>query len=218
MIREFAGKTEKDAIERAVNELGLKRDEFDVEILETENRGFLFKKSSVKIRIHYNNDNNSVAENDFEESILNFTKEIISKMGYKGKVVILERSENRLMLDIITEDSAIIIGKRGKNLDAIQLLVNVYAGKFINKDESSLRIILDVENYRTRREDNIVRSALKTADIVCSTKSSRLLEPLNPFERRLVHSALNEINDVITQSEGEGTFKRIRVIYKGTRD
>lgn len=218
MIKEFAGKTEKDAIEKAVNELGLKRDEFDVEILETESKGFLFKKSSVKIRIHYTKDNSSVAETDFEKSIILFTKEIISKMGYKGKVVVLERSENRLMLDIITDDSAIIIGKRGKNLDAIQLLVNVYAGKFINKDESSLRIILDVENYRTRREDNIVRSALKTADIVCSTKSSRLLEPLNPFERRLVHSALNEINDVITQSEGEGTFKRIRVIYKGTRD
>ncbi|QEN04775.1 protein jag [Thiospirochaeta perfilievii] len=217
MIREFAGKTEKEAIEKAVNELGLKRDEFDVEIMETESKGFLFKKSSVKIRIHYNNDNNSVAENDFEKSIIDFTNQIISKMGYNSNVVILERSETRLMLDIITDDSAIIIGKRGKNLDAIQLLVNVYAGKFINKDESSLRIILDVENYRTRREDNIVRSALKTADIVCSTKSSRLLEPLNPFERRLVHSALNEVDDVITQSEGEGTFKRIRVIYKGTR-
>lgn len=217
MIREFLGKTEKDAIEKAITELGLNRDEFDVEILETESKGFLFKKSSVKIRIHYNNENNSIAENDFESSIITFTNKIISKMGYKGNVVILERSETRLMLDIITDDSAIIIGKRGKNLDAIQLLVNVYAGKFINKDESSLRIILDVENYRTRREDNIVRSALKTADIVCSTKSSRLLEPLNPFERRLVHSALNEVNDVITQSEGEGTFKRIRVIYKGTR-
>jgi spoIIIJ-associated protein len=217
MIREFAGKTEKDAIEQAVNELGLNRDEFDVEILETESRGFLFKKSSVKIRVHYTGAVNPIIENDFEKNIVNFTKEIISKMGYNGKVSVLERSENRLMLDIITDDSAIIIGKRGKNLDAIQLLVNVYAGKFINKDESSLRIILDVENYRTRREDNIVRSALKTADIVCSTKSSRLLEPLNPFERRLVHSALNEVDDVITQSEGEGTFKRIRVIYKGSR-
>ncbi len=217
MIKEFSGKSEKDAIEKAVNELGIKRDEFDVEILEAESKGFLFKKSSVKIRVHYNNESNSIPENDFEENIISFAKNILSKMGYKGDVVILERSENRLMLDIITDDSAIIIGKRGKNLDAIQLLVNVYAGKFINKDESSLRIILDVENYRTRREDNIVRSALKTADIVCNTKSSRLLEPLNPFERRLVHSALNEVDDVITQSEGEGTFKRIRVIYKGTR-
>lgn len=217
MIREFAGKTEKEAIEKAINELGLKRDEFDVEILETESRGFIFKKSSVKIRIHYSIENKTIAENDFEISIIKFTNEIISKMGYKCSVVIQDRTEHRLMLDIITDDSAIIIGKRGKNLDAIQLLVNVYAGKFINKDESSLRIILDVENYRTRREDNIVRSALKTADIVCSTKSSRLLEPLNPFERRLVHSALNEVNDVITQSEGEGTFKRIRVIYKGSR-
>jgi len=217
MIREFSGKTEKEAIEKAINELGLKRDEFDVEILEAENKGFLFKKSSVKIRIHYNNENNSIAENDFEDKIITFTNQLIKKMGYKGNVVVIERTETRLMLDIITDDSAIIIGKRGKNLDAIQLLVNVYAGKYIDKDESSLRIILDVENYRTRREDNIVRSALKTAEIVCSTKSSRLLEPLNPFERRLVHSALNEVNDIITQSEGEGTFKRIRVIYKGSR-
>jgi len=217
MIKEFAGKSEKEAIEKAVNELGLKRDEFDVEILETENRGFLFKKSSVKIRIHYSGNNNKIPSSDFEESIIKFTNNIIKKMGYNSTVSIVERTETRLMLDIVTDDSAIIIGKRGKNLDAIQLLVNVYAGKFINKDESSLRIIIDVENYRTRREDNIIRSALKTAEIVSSTKSSRLLEPLNPFERRLVHSALNEVDDVITQSEGDGTFKRIRVIYKGSR-
>jgi len=217
MIKEFAGKSEKEAIEKAVNELGLKRDEFDVEILETENKGFLFKKTSVKIRIHYSGDVSKTPTSGFEESIITFTNNIIKKMGYTSTVSIVERTETRLMLDIVTDDSAIIIGKRGKNLDAIQLLVNVYAGKFINKDESSLRIIIDVENYRTRREDNIVRSALKTADIVSSTKSSRLLEPLNPFERRLVHSALNEVDDVITQSEGEGTFKRIRVIYKGSR-
>jgi spoIIIJ-associated protein len=217
MIREFEGKSEKDAIEKAVNELGINRDEFDVEILEAESKGFLFKKSSVKIRVHYNNEGSFIPENDFEESIITFTRNLIVKMGYTGQVLILERTESRLILDIITDDSAIIIGKRGKNLDAIQLLVNVYAGKFLDKEDSNLRIILDVENYRARREDNIVRTAIKTAEIVCSTKSSRLLEPLNPFERRLVHSALNEIQDVITQSEGEGTFKRIRVIYKGTR-
>ncbi len=218
MIREFEGKTEKDAIEKAIIELGLNRDQFDVEILETERKGFIFKKSMVKINVHYNNDNSKKEVNDLEKNIITFTREIIKKMGYNGKVSIIEKSENRLMLDIVTDDSAIIIGKRGKNLDAIQLLVNVYTGKFIDKNESSLRVILDVENYRIRREDNIIRSALKTADIVCNTKSSRLLEPLNPFERRLVHSALNEVNDVITQSEGEGIFKRIRVIYKGSRE
>lgn len=217
MIKEFTGKTEKEAIALAVNELGLNRDEFDVEILETQKQGFLFKKSSVKIRVHYNNETQGVPENDFEEKITTFIQEVILRMGYKAEVVIQERTENRLIVDIITDDSAIIIGKKGKNLDALQLLVNVYAGKLLNKEESSLRIILDVENYRIRREDNIVRTAMKTADIVCKTKSSRLLEPLNPFERRLVHTALNEMDNIVTQSEGEGVYKRIRVIYKGVR-
>ena len=78
-----------------------------------------------------------------------------------------------------------------------------------------MRIILDTENYRVRREENLVHLAYTTADRVRSTRNSVLLEPMNPFERRLIHTTLNEIPDVETKSEGEGLYKQVRVLYKG---
>ncbi|MBO4731435.1 MAG: protein jag, partial [Spirochaetaceae bacterium] len=79
------------------------------------------------------------------------------------------------------------------------------------------RIILDSENYRIRREESLVRLAYNTADKVRTTRNSILLEPMNPFERRLIHTTLNDISDVETKSEGDGLYKQVRVIYKGSR-
>ena len=110
-----------------------------------------------------------------------------------------------------SEDSAILIGKKGKNLDALQLIANVYAGKI----GISERIMLDCENYRLRRDESLVRLAYTTADQVVTTKASVLLEPMNPYERRLIHSTLADIRDVDTKSEGEGLYKQVRVLYKG---
>ena len=76
---------------------------------------------------------------------------------------------------------------------------------------------MDTENYRIRREETLVRLAYTTADKVRSSKKSILLEPMNPFERRLIHTTLNDIPDVETKSEGEGVYKQVRVIYKGIR-
>ena len=95
------------------------------------------------------------------------------------------------------------------------MLVNVYASKMGGNDYTG-KIIIDTENYRQRREENLIRLANKTADQVCKSKSSKLLEPMNPFERRLVHMALNEKDEVITKSEGEGLYKQVRIIYKGS--
>ena len=107
---------------------------------------------------------------------------------------------------------AILIGKKGKNLDAIQLIINVYAGQL----ENSKRVIVDAENYRNRHEENIIRQASRIADQVMKSKRSKLLDPMNPFERRLVHTALNDILDVETKSEGEGLYRQVRIIYKGS--
>jgi spoIIIJ-associated protein len=112
---------------------------------------------------------------------------------------------------IESEHSGILIGKKGKNLDAIQLLVNLYAGKLM---EDPKRIIIDVEKYRERRESNLVKLALRTAEQVRRTKRSKLLEPMNPFERRIIHTALNDMEDIATKSDGEGLLKQVRVIYR----
>ncbi len=235
---EFEGKTEKEAIDKAVEALGLERDEFDVEILENNKPG-LFHKGSVKIRVHINSQNEETQqeepqeeaqeeapvessvemetserlepESEFENKLLDFVEELIDRMDYPGTAYICYRNENKTRIMVESEHSGILIGKKGKNLDAIQLLTNVYAGKLM---EEPPRIIIDVEKYRERRESNLVKLALRTAEQVRRSKRSKLLEPMNPFERRIIHTALNDMEDIATKSDGEGLLKQVRVIYR----
>jgi spoIIIJ-associated protein len=230
---EFEGRTEKEAIDHAAEELGLAKDSFDVEILEVQKHG-LFKKGFVRIRVHTNNSgvrsNNNDAQKDkttgkiiygelvpqseFEEKMISFTTTLIEKMGYPGKITILFQEKRKLGLKIDSAYSSILIGKKGKNLDALQLILNLYAGRLGKEDT---RIILDTENYRIRREESLVRLAYNIAEKVRETRSSVLLEPMNPFDRWLIHTTLNDINDVETKSEGDGLYKQVRVFYRGLR-
>ncbi len=215
MIKEFVGKTEKEAIDLAVSELGLERDKFDVEIVESEKTGFLFRKGKVKIRVHIGEDTPHAylaADTDIERAVVQFLETLLVKMGYPGKVYISSREEKKICLEVESPHSGILIGKQGKNLDALQLLVNVYIGKIGAED---IRVIVDMEKYRIRREENLVRMARKFAEQVKRSKGSKLLEPMNPFERRLIHTALNEIEDIDTKSEGEGLYKQVRIYYRG---
>ena len=232
MTYEFEGKTEKEAIELAANELNLERDQFDVEILETQ-KNSLFKKGYVKIRVHTLDDERGFAkesrsyeekhtriladplpQGEFEQKLIEFITNLIEKMGYDVKVEISYREDKKLGIKLESSNSSILIGRKGKNLDAIQLLANIYAGRLGHEE---IRVILDTENYRIRREESLVRLAYTTADKVRSTKNSILLEPMNPFERRLIHTTLNDIPDVETKSDGDGLYKQVRVLYKGIR-
>jgi len=255
MVYEFEGRTEKEAIDKAAEELGLEKDDFDVEIIENQRSG-LFKKGYVKIQVHTNQngpersaqadedenydeidrrafekaqygedrkagvrqhrDMSAFGEpepkDDFEKKMIDFVEGLIKRMGYEGKASILFREDRKLGLKIDSEYSSILIGKKGKNMDAIQLLANIYAGRNGRED---MRIILDSENYRIRREESLVRLAYTVADRVRGNRGSVLLEPMNPFDRRLIHTTLNDINDVETKSEGEGLYKQVRVYYRG---
>jgi spoIIIJ-associated protein len=243
MIYEFEGRTEKEAIDCAAEELGLEKDDFDVEIIETQRQG-LFKKGHVRIRVHTNKPVPSAsagraaeaasgneetvrraplrqpifgdpsAQNEFEQKMTAFVEGVIERMGYGGKVSVLFREEAKLGLKIESEHSSILIGKKGKNLDALQLLANIYAGRLGHEDT---RIILDTENYRIRREESLVRLAYTVADRVRESRTSILLEPMNPFDRRLIHTTLNDIGDVETKSEGDGLYKQVRVYYRGAK-
>ena len=248
MVYEFEGRTEKEAIDRAAEELGLQKNDFDVEILETQRSG-LFKKGYVKIQVHTGQqpastgqDRNSAEidddetmeagpstrgspisqpvfgepepKNEFEKLMTGFVEGLIERMGYNGKVTVLFREEHKIGLKIESDYSSILIGKKGKNLDALQLLANIYAGRQGRED---MRVILDSENYRIRREESLVRLAYTVADRVRENRGSILLEPMNPFDRRLIHTTLNDIADVETKSEGEGLYKQVRVFYRGMR-
>ncbi|MDC7233269.1 MAG: protein jag [Spirochaetales bacterium] len=223
MVKEYEGKTEREAIEKAAADLGMEQDQFDVEIVESEQHGFFFKRGAVRIKVYVNephHQNKTAVEaieptGDIEQQLIDFLKKTIELMGYPGEVSITFREKGKIGMDIQSDHSAILIGKKGKNLDALQMLVNVFASK-IGGSSYSGKVIIDTENYRQRREENLIRLATKTADQVCKSKSSKLLEPMNPFERRLVHMALNEMDEVITKSEGEGLYKQVRIIYKGS--
>ncbi|MCL2068147.1 MAG: protein jag [Treponema sp.] len=243
MIFEFEGRTEKEAIDKAAEELGLEKDNFDVEILETQRQG-LFKKGYVKIRVHTaaadeparpsagTNDEKGMSgrgerapavqagfgeplpQTEFEGKLVAFAEGLIEHMGYSGRVSVQFRENYKLGLKIDSEFSSILIGKKGKNLDAMQLLINIYAGRLGRED---IRIILDTENYRIRREESLVRLAYSAAEKVRESRGSMLLEPMNPFDRWLIHTTLNDIADVHTKSEGDGLYKQVRVLYRGLR-
>jgi len=231
MIREFEGKTEREAIDNAVTELNLDREHFDVEIMETT-KGSFFRKGTVKIRVYIEDDDEEYDEqhgterreeapsstdpapqNEFEEKIIQFIETVTRKMGFPGRANIAYREAQKVGFNIDSEYSGILIGKKGKNLDSLQLLANIYAGRI----DEGRRVVIDAENYRSRHEDNIIRNAHRTAAQVRRSKRSRLLEPMNPFERRLVHTTLNEMKDIETKSEGDGLYKQVRVIYRGGR-
>jgi len=238
MTYEFEGKTEKEAIELAASELGLEKDQFDVEILEAQ-KNSIFKKGFVRICVHTDAPaqkartqggsrvdpefdgsmpkgkslfQDPLPKDEFEKAMIDFIASVIRKMGYDVIVEIMSREEKKIGLRLVSKSSSILIGRKGKNLDALQLLANVYAGRLGQEDT---RIILDSENYRIRREESLVRLAYTTADRVRTTRGSMLLEPMNPFERRLIHTTLNDIGDIDTKSEGEGLYKQVRVFYKG---
>ena len=232
MTYEFEGKTEKEAIEIAAEQLGLQRDQFDVEILESQ-KNTLFKKGYVKICVHTIDDvkhssresenttysptkvfTDPVPQDEFEKKLLEFVQTLIEKMGFSVKTEIIFRESRKISIKLHSENSPILIGRKGKNLDALQLLANIYAGHLGHEE---VRVILDTENYRIRREESLVRLAYTTADRVRTSRSSVLLEPMNPFERRLIHTTLNDIGDIETKSEGEGLYKQVRVLYKGVR-
>jgi spoIIIJ-associated protein len=239
IVKEFEGKNEKEAIDRAIEELGLDRNEIDFEIVETKRPGILFRGGKVKIRVHLTEESEEMEEGEsgepdderddqraspratlatngeFEGKVIDFTRGLLDRMGFPAEVKVNFREEGRVGLDIESDGSGILIGKQGKTLEALQFIVNLAAGRM---GEDSSRIVLDTQDYRSRRERSLIRMANQVAEQVRRGRGSQLLEPLNPFERRLIHTSLARYGDIETVSEGDGLYKRIRVIWRNERD
>ncbi|HET6451161.1 MAG TPA: RNA-binding cell elongation regulator Jag/EloR [Spirochaetia bacterium] len=240
VVKEFEGKNEKEAIDRAIEELGLDRNEIDFEIVEAKKPGILFRGGKVKIRVHLLDEGEAeeeepgledgppreqraprrrseggAANGEFETKVVDFTRGLLDRMGFPAEITVSFREEGRLGLDIESDGSGILIGKQGKTLEAMQFIVNLAAGRLGGE---TTRIVLDTQDYRSRRERALVRMANQVAEQVRRGRDSQLLEPLNPFERRLIHTSLARYGDIETMSEGDGLYKRIRVIWRGDRD
>jgi spoIIIJ-associated protein len=141
------------------------------------------------------------------------TKEIISKMGIKAEIEVDEIDE-AVNIDVETADSALLIGYRGENLYALEYIIKLISFKEFDNRESMPKIILDISGYKKGQSDKIKEITLKTAEKVIKYKRPEILRPMNAYERRLVHLALKDNDELTTESVGEDPSRRIIIKMK----
>ena len=165
------------------------------------------KKEEIKKEIEVKEENLVPCE---DHEALRFLKEVIKEMGLDLDIT-AKKGENSLYLDIQGKDSGTIIGKRGQTLDAIQYLTSLVANK---ESEVYTRVVVDAENYRAKREKTLEALANRLANKVVKTKRSVKLEPMNPYERKIIHATLQKNPNIITRSEGEEPYRRVIIELK----
>jgi len=202
---EATGKTEEEAIATALKQLGLERDEVSVEIIERAKSGFLgIGSSPAVVRIIYN------AEDNIEEKTRKFIEGLLERMGIKAEIEITERENGSLLVNLSGENMGAVIGRRGETLDAIQHLTNYVVNRGAKK---RTHISVDAENYRSRREESLVHLAEKMAAKVVKYRRSMALEPMNSYERHIIHTALQNYEGVSTSSTGTEPNRRVVISY-----
>jgi len=205
-VKEFKGKTVADAITAATLELGVPSDQLNYEVIEEGSPGFLglFAVKPAVIRVNL--------QKSLLEKTQEFCDELFAAMKVETNVAIdYKEEENVMNIDLSGPDMGILIGKRGQTLDSLQYLISL----FVNREsESYIRVKLDTENYRERRKATLEKLAKKIAYSVKRSKKTVSLEPMNPYERRVIHSALQNDKYVCTKSEGEEPYRRVVIMLK----
>ena len=207
-VFDVEGRTIDDATKKGLAELGIREaSRVNVEVIDEGKSGiFGFGVSRpAKIRIFYNE---NIAD------IGNTTKEIIQgileKMEIEGYIKDLKEGESKVYIELESKNSSgLIIGKKGKTLEALQFMINLIVN---NKTGSEKKIILDIESYRAKRERALKKMSKDIAYKVIKSGKPWTLEPMNPFERRLIHMTLQNDNRVITKSEGQGIYRKVTII------
>lgn len=206
-FKEYNGKNVDEAVTKACVDLGVPTEKLQYEVIEKGSNGFLgigSKPAVIKAR------KNASTEGIIRE----FLGKVFEAMELTVKVDIdikEEEKENIANINVIGDDVGILIGKRGQTLDSLQYLVSLVINK---ESEKYLRVKLDTENYRERRKATLENLAKNIAFKVKRIKKPVSLEPMNPYERRIIHSTLQEFNDIITYSEGEEPFRRVIISLK----
>jgi len=202
---EVEGKTVEEALNKALIELGTDENMVNVEILTHGSKG-LFNVIGVKpARIRVSN------KYDYIEEAKIFIANILNCMDIEAKIDFKEENDI-LRINLSGEKMGVIIGYRGETLDSIQYLVSLVVNKVHELPHK--KVILDTENYRNKREETLKGVAIKTANKVKKTRKVFKLEPMNPYERRIIHSALQENAFVNTYSEGDEPFRKVVVELK----
>ena len=203
---EVSGKTVEEAITNATIELGPTSDQMEYEIVDRGSTG-LFGLGSKPAIIRAKK-----KEVSLEESIDEFLVKVCKAMGLMIKTEIrIDEAEKTIYVDLLGDDMGILIGKRGQTLDSLQYLTSL----MINKtSDIYFRVKLDTENYRERRKATLENLAKNIASKVKKTRRSVNLEPMNPYERRIIHSALQDDPRVKTFSQGEDPNRYVVVSFK----
>lgn len=211
---EFEGKTTEEAIENACQELNCSRDEMEIEIIEPGSAGIfgLVGGRKAKIRVTVTKEEPTIAE---EENDLALAKETLEKilalMLLEGTSVNADQADGVILLNIEGDKTGLLIGRRGRTLDALQFIVN----RIVNKTlEKKAQVVVDSENYRQRRQDFLIQMALNMGDKVKRTRKPVTTNLLNPHDRRILHLALREDQELDTKSRGEGLLKKVIIIPK----
>ena len=203
-VVEKTDKTIAEAISSALTELNTTRDRVEVEVLEEPSKGIfkLFGNKLARIRV--------TIKDDPIEKATEFLEKVLDRMKVPA-ILKAELRGNNLHIEIVGKDVAILIGRRGQTLDSLQYLVSLVVN---SGDTDYIRIILDTENYRKKREQTLIRLANKLAYKVKKFKKSITLDPMNPYERRIIHSALQNNPYVGTRSQGDEPNRKVVIFLK----
>lgn len=226
---ETTGRTEDDAIAAALKELGLERDDVSVTVVERAKSGFLgIGASPAVVRVEYEApDEPEIAEEELPQEapafsaekaadgdeyaeIRNFLSGLLERMGVKADIAITRRDSKSIAVELSGPNMGAVIGRRGETLDAIQHLTNYVVSRGSDKH---MHICVDAESYRAKREESLVRLAEKMAAKVIKYKRSMALEPMNSYERHIIHAALQDYEGVSTSSTGTEPNRRVVVSY-----
>lgn len=195
-----SGRTVEDAIMEALIQLGTTREKVEIEVIDEGSKGILglFGAKDAVVKVKKKADPKEIAEE--------FLSDVFKKMGLYVHMDSRFDDNNQLSIDLSGENMGVIIGKRGITLDSIQYLVSLVVNK---QTKNYIRVKIDTESYRSRRKETLETLARNLAKKVKSTGRKVSLEPMNPFERRVIHSALQNDKMVVTHSEGEEPYRRV---------
>lgn len=225
---EKTAKTVEEAVAAALKELGVTEDRVTVEVLEQPKSGFLglIGGRPAKVAVTLIEQEETAVEEAIQAeepaAVVSaqegpiavgkkFLMDVFEKMNLTVTIEIEEKEES-VLFDLKGEDLGILIGRHGQTLDALQYLTNLAANK--NASEGRIRIVLDVEDYRKRREETLVRLAHRLANKVKRRNQRIVLEPMSRHERKIIHMALQEDPQIATYSEGEEPYRKIVIAAK----